>query len=148
MSLVRKTIKKKAKFDVKDLSPIDYVERCFIPAFFVAANDDTFIRPSHTQALHDRYAGEKNLMMVEGDHNSARPQFMMDSVTIYFYNTLQCELLPPVPKKKKRRVRHLQEFHPAQHEFAHALEFQVGLDLSEEEMMRLAIEESLKDASN
>merc|ERR1712224_77079 len=32
--------------------------------------------------------------MVEGDHNSARSRFFMDSVAIFFFNTLQCDQLP------------------------------------------------------
>ena len=40
-------IKKKAGFDITNLSPIDHVDRCFIPAFFAAACDDSFILPHH-----------------------------------------------------------------------------------------------------
>jgi hypothetical protein len=34
------------------------------------------------------YAGDKNLVLVEGDHNSPRPDFFLDSVGIFFHNTL------------------------------------------------------------
>lgn len=34
MKLVRSTIKKKAQFDIYDLTPIKHVENCFIPALF------------------------------------------------------------------------------------------------------------------
>jgi len=39
----------------------------------VAANNDDFIKPHHTEALYKEYAGDKNKILVEGDHNSPRP---------------------------------------------------------------------------
>lgn len=33
--------------------------------------------------------GDKNIIKFEGDHNSPRPQFYYDSITIFFYNVLQ-----------------------------------------------------------
>ena len=47
ISILKRTIKKKAGFDITNLSPIDHVDRCFIPAFFAAACDDSFILPHH-----------------------------------------------------------------------------------------------------
>ena len=47
ISVLKKTIKKKAGFDISNLSPIDHVDRCFIPAYFAAASDDSFILPHH-----------------------------------------------------------------------------------------------------
>lgn len=32
--------------------------------------------------------GDKNIIKFEGDHNSSRPQFYYDSVSIFFYNVL------------------------------------------------------------
>lgn len=53
LRMVRSTIKKKAKFDIYDLSPIDHADKCFIPALFCCANGDEFIRPHHAQQIHD-----------------------------------------------------------------------------------------------
>ena len=94
MNIIRSTIKSKGRFDINDLAPINHVDKTFIPALFVAAKADTFILPEHTKKLFTAYAGDKNLIIVEGDHNSARPKFFLDSVAIFFYNTLQCEQLP------------------------------------------------------
>jgi len=38
LKLVASTIKGKAKFDIYDLSPIDHVNECFIPAMFGAGD--------------------------------------------------------------------------------------------------------------
>lgn len=135
-NMVRKTIKKKAKFDLKHLNPIDYVGRCFIPAYFAAATGDNFIRPSHTEALHSKYAGDKSLVKIEGDHNTPRPQFFLDSVAIFFYNTLQCENLPLPLKVARVRKR---KGTPA---VVSAEEYQ-DQSLNEEEILRRTIEESL-----
>ena len=35
------------------------------------------------------FQGDKNIIKFEGDHNSPRPQFYYDSITIFFYNVLQ-----------------------------------------------------------
>lgn len=93
MSFVAKTIKKKADFDLNKLSPITHVKECFIPALFATGEQDDFIKPHHTQALHDAYAGDKNLIKFEGDHNSSRPDFFNNSAVIFFINTLQVNFL-------------------------------------------------------
>lgn len=80
--------------DIEKLNPLDFVETCFIPALFIVAKGDDFVRPHHGEALYEKYQGDKNLIRVEGDHNSDRPFFMMDSVSIFFHNVLQCDKLP------------------------------------------------------
>lgn len=94
LEMVRSSIKQHASFDIFDLAPIQHVRNSYIPALFAAAYNDNFIRPHHAQELHEAFAGDKNFVMVEGDHNSARSKFFMDSVAIFFFNTLQCERLP------------------------------------------------------
>lgn len=55
---------------------------------FAVANGDDFVLPHHGEKLFEKYAGDKNLVKLEGDHNSQRPDFFFDSVSIFFYNTL------------------------------------------------------------
>ena len=104
--IVRKTIMKKAGFNIDDVSPINCVDKCYIPILLCHAIGDKFIPPHHTEHLFDKYAGEKDRLLVEGDHNSTRPDFFLDSVAIFFYNALQCDILPApaeVAKKKKSK---------------------------------------------
>ena len=55
------------KFSLSSLDPLGkHVDKAFIPAFFIAAKGDDFIKPHHTEKLHKAYAGEKKLMIVEG----------------------------------------------------------------------------------
>lgn len=35
------------------------------------------------------YGGDKNIVIVEGDHNSPRPKFLYDSAAIFLLTTLQ-----------------------------------------------------------
>ncbi|CAE7863402.1 ABCF3 [Symbiodinium necroappetens] len=93
LQLVRNSISAHADFDIYDLAPVQHVSQSFIPALFTAAYNDHFIKPHHARELHSAYAGDKNFIMVEGDHNSARSKFFMDSVSIFFFNTLQCDAL-------------------------------------------------------
>ena len=93
LKMIRKTILQKAGFDILELEPIKYVKKAFIPAFFVAGKNDNFIRPHHSQQLYDLYPGDKNIVLVDGDHNDDRPEFLMNSIGIFFYNCLHCELL-------------------------------------------------------
>jgi len=104
MLLIRNTIKTKAKFDINDLVPMNHVEAGFVPAMFIAGKDDKFIDPHHSQDLFNKYAGDKNIVMVEGDHNTMRPKYLIDSVTIFFYNALLVDQLPKEEQKSKPRA--------------------------------------------
>jgi len=87
--MIRGSVKKQAGVDIKNISPINHADKCFIPALFVAGEHDDFINKKHSEAIHARYAGDKNLIVVEGDHNSPRPKFMFDSVSIFLQTCLQ-----------------------------------------------------------
>jgi hypothetical protein len=97
LSFIRSTIRNEARFDIDDVSPIDNVGKCFVPALFLTGKSDTFVLPHHTRELHAKYAGDKTIMEVEGDHNSGRPRYAEDSITIFFHNTLRLEELSKIP---------------------------------------------------
>mmetsp|Transcript_16477 Transcript_16477/g.25631 ORF Transcript_16477/g.25631 Transcript_16477/m.25631 type:complete len:590 (+) Transcript_16477:71-1840(+) len=87
--MIRGSVRRQADFDIKDVSPISHVPHCYIPALFVAAENDDFITKSHSRAMHDVYAGDANMIVVDGDHNSNRPRFLFDSVSIFLQACLQ-----------------------------------------------------------
>jgi len=87
--MIKGSVRDKAKFDINDISPIKYADKCYVPALFAAAEGDDFISPSHSQAIYDKYAGDKNIMMVDGDHNSPRPDFFYHSVLIFLQRCMQ-----------------------------------------------------------
>ena len=46
MSMIRKTVQSKANFDLELIDPLkNHVTKAFIPAFFIAGDEDTFIVP-------------------------------------------------------------------------------------------------------
>lgn len=92
---VKNSVKSRANFSIDDLKPVDHVKNAYIPALFIVAKDDDFIDPKHGVELYEAYSGDKNLIWVEGSHNSARQQHTLTSIFIFFYNTLQIEKLIP-----------------------------------------------------
>lgn len=89
LRLIRGSVKKQAGVDIRDIAPISHADKCFIPALFVAGEHDDFINKRHSELIHAAYAGDKNMIVVEGDHNSPRPKFMFDSVSIFLQTCLQ-----------------------------------------------------------
>ncbi|XP_062215543.1 uncharacterized protein LOC133916068 isoform X2 [Phragmites australis] len=92
---MRKIVKRKANFDIMDLDTIQVAKRCFVPALFGHATEDDFILPHHSDKIYESYVGDKNIIKFDGDHNSPRPQFYFDSITIFFHNVLNP---PDVPE--------------------------------------------------
>ncbi|KAK9699467.1 hypothetical protein RND81_08G175500 [Saponaria officinalis] len=86
---MRRAILKKAKFDIMDLNTVKVAKCSFVPVLFGHAIDDDFIQPHHSERIFDVYMGDKNIIKFEGDHNSPRPQFYFDSISIFFNNVLQ-----------------------------------------------------------
>ncbi|RWR82526.1 Abhydrolase_5 domain-containing protein [Cinnamomum micranthum f. kanehirae] len=107
---MRRSIQKKAKFDIMDLNCAQVAPRTFIPALFGHATEDMFIQPHHCDHIFNLYSGDKNIIKFEGDHNSPRPQLYYDSVCIFFYNVLH----PPETSSKMEKRHDLDDLkvHP------------------------------------
>jgi len=89
LRMVASSVKTRAGFDLYKCRPIDHAATCFMPALFATANDDALVRPHHSRLILDAYAGDKNLVTFEGDHNEMRPGFFLDSASIFFTNVLR-----------------------------------------------------------
>ncbi|XP_016648131.1 PREDICTED: uncharacterized protein LOC103324410 [Prunus mume] len=79
---MRRIIEKKAKFDIMDLNCLQVF--LWGPKKWIVS----FIPNHHSDLIYKSYAGDKNIIYFDGDHNSSRPQFYYDSVSIFFYNVL------------------------------------------------------------
>lgn len=88
LQYMRHVIQKKAKFDIMDLNCKQVAPRTFIPALFGHAKGDKFVQSHHSDLIFKAYVGDKNIIKFDGDHNSSRPQFFYDSVSVFFYNVL------------------------------------------------------------
>ncbi|KAL7591571.1 uncharacterized protein LOC111904061 isoform X1 [Lactuca sativa] len=95
LQYMRRVIQKKAKFDIMDINALKVAPKTFIPALFGHAKGDKFIQPHHSDLISNSYAGDKNVIKFDGDHNSSRPQFYYDSVSIFFHNVLHPPQLSP-----------------------------------------------------
>ncbi len=95
LSVVKSSVKKRAGFNLDELAPIQHADRCFIPALFGHADDDDFILKRHSELIHEKYVGDKNLVTFPGDHNSQRPQFFHASALIWLQNTMLQGAAPP-----------------------------------------------------
>lgn len=73
MRLIRRDIKKRAKFDMFKLKPIAKMNRCAVPAFFVVGLQDELVAPHHVEELHRAHNGPNQLFQFPGGHNSPRP---------------------------------------------------------------------------
>jgi pimeloyl-ACP methyl ester carboxylesterase len=96
---VKKSIRSRAQFNLDDLTPIAHVGQAFIPALFIVAKGDEFILPSHGISLYEKYAGEKNLIQVDGDHSSIRPDHALLTIYMFLTSSLQVDQLVPGAKK-------------------------------------------------
>jgi hypothetical protein len=85
---MKRSIEQRAKFDITDCDPLSKASHCYVPALFGHALDDDFIKIHHSEAVFQAYGGDKNFVRLPGDHNSDRPNFWLDSVCIFFHNTL------------------------------------------------------------
>jgi len=150
LRMIRKTILSKAKFDINKLEPLSAVGNCFMPALFAHGESDTFIGPHHSHELYEKYAGDKNQLLVEGDHNSPRPRFFFDSASIFFHNALLSS------EEQEESVQTNESLESADVDPGFSRTMRIG-DLShydpsvddlEDEMLRHALMLSLQDCSS
>ena len=144
---VKKSIKSRANFNIDDLIPINHVSASFIPSLFIVANSDDFIDPSHGIALYEKYAGEKHLIKVEGDHNSVRPNHSLSSTYIFFYNALMVDMVIPGHKMTIPNISKLEypkHVIPSPVSIIEINPSRVNLSEVEDEEFREAIKESIE----
>jgi len=97
LAFFRMMIQKKAAFDICEVSPRTIVANCFVPAFFLHGDKDTFIAPSHSEALRHAYTGEASFISVAGGtHSSRRPIASLARAAVFLVRALRWEEhLPP-----------------------------------------------------
>ena len=96
LALMRRSVRRKAGFDVKDVSPLHVVASATAPALFGHADADSFIPVAHTHRLHAAYGGEKAVVTFGGDHNSARPPLFRAAAAAFLEAALGIDP-PPAP---------------------------------------------------
>jgi len=94
LAIGRMRIKSLCNFDIDALAPERHVSASFVPAFFIAARGDDFVAPHHTQRLYEAYNGDKELEMVDGDHNSPRIPEINRKVVLFFCRAFRLHSAP------------------------------------------------------
>jgi pimeloyl-ACP methyl ester carboxylesterase len=89
MRLIKNSVRSTAGFSLRQISPISHADKCFVPAMFVAGEHDDFIHKSHSIRIHRVYAGDKNISIVDGDHNSPRPRFLQQSACLFLQSVMR-----------------------------------------------------------
>ena len=89
LTFVRRSIRKRAHFNIKDLDQTKLVKNCSMPIIFISSKEDNFVKSWHTEKLFDLYAGEKKLIYMKGDHNAPRPKEFYKESANYFKENLE-----------------------------------------------------------
>ena len=94
LSIVKQSVQRRAKFDIYAMDPIKDLDMCFVPALFCHASEDTVINPRHTQEMYEKYPGDvKQIIEVEGDHNSERPEDFLQTAIEFLSEHMLLEKL-------------------------------------------------------
>jgi len=133
LALGRMRIQSLCNFDIDLLAPEKHVSASFIPAMFIAARGDDFIAPHHTQKLYEAYNGDKELEMVEGDHNSPRSPEENRKAVRFFCRAFRCD--PTAPRGTDGALARLLNVDPV--ELDSSAEFSIGNRQLREDACRL-----------
>jgi len=139
-SMVKKTCMKKTGMNLDELNPVDAAKQCFCPSLFGTGNDDDFVAPAHSKEVYEAYSGDKNILYMEGDHNSTRPFEFSGAVSDFFYRVLMCDALPSVDLTQLEGASEIPEF------IERRSIQEDNEEMDEEAMIKMAIENSLKDS--
>ena len=75
------------------------------PAIFVTGEHDDFIKPHHSEQLHEAYPTDKKLMLqVPGDHNDPRPMSLFDTVQEFLLEHLGDDVMQHVLKDAPKDI--------------------------------------------
>lgn len=72
IQMIRGRVQTLAGFDIEDIVPNDYMDKTYVPTLFVHGQNDHFITPSHSRKLFENFAGDKEHLLIDGDHNTTR----------------------------------------------------------------------------
>jgi len=128
LKLMRKSILKKAGFDLTKLDTLAFAQKCFSPCKFFYPDKDDFVDPKHSKKLFGVYSGEKSINEFKGNHNTERPDFFYDSAAIFFHNVLMCDEI-----KKKQTIKVDKALHEKIPEFDSTCFKNLGGELENEE---------------
>lgn len=91
LAVIRLRVRALADFDIDDVAPLEHAKRSFVPALFMHGQHDTFIPPTHSRELYDAYMGDKEYVLIDGDHNSERGDKAIRKAVDFFRRAFRME---------------------------------------------------------
>ncbi|KAG3111333.1 hypothetical protein PI124_g8305 [Phytophthora idaei] len=88
MAAINKSVRKRTEVDIELLRPVDFVELCYAPALFVAANNDRYVSKEQSNELASKYSGPAKILRVEGEHYDPRDASAYVKAVDFLYNAL------------------------------------------------------------
>ncbi|KAE9001254.1 hypothetical protein PF007_g15163 [Phytophthora fragariae] len=88
VTAINKSVRKRTDVDIDLLRPVDFVELCYAPALFVAANNDRYVSREQSDELASKYAGPSKVLRVEGEHYDPRDPSAYTQAVDFLYNAL------------------------------------------------------------
>ncbi|CAI5745397.1 unnamed protein product [Peronospora destructor] len=88
MIAINKSVKKRTDVDIELLRPVDFVELCYAPVLFVAANNDRYVSKQQSAELASKYAGPSKMLRVEGEHYNSRDPATYTQAVHFLYDTI------------------------------------------------------------
>ena len=77
------------QLDLDEIKPINEVKKIGIPTYFIHAMEDKLINSGHSLKLYEACgAFYKYINICEGNHNSIRPENIINKVINFFKNYL------------------------------------------------------------
>lgn len=89
---VTRKIKSFANYDIHNVEPIKHAPNCSQPIIIIHAECDDFINVDHSKRLLEAYGGEKQLIIVHGDHNTERSNKVMSKAIGFLANCLGTQI--------------------------------------------------------
>lgn len=71
--IINYRVRRIAGFNITDIRPLEAAPSTFVPTLFIHARDDKMIPKEHTQRIFEAYAGDAEMHVFPGTHNSPRP---------------------------------------------------------------------------
>lgn len=103
IQLARSEVKSRAGFDIFDVAALKFAEKATCPALFAVAADDSFVLPHHTQELHNKWGGERQLRFFDGGHNGRRPKWFLDEAAEYLAQKMEEWTCPKEASEQQQR---------------------------------------------
>ena len=93
LALIRKTIKKKADFDISKIKPIKLVSKIIVPAYIAYSFEDELIPYEQFENILHDYRGPKEYEIVEGGHNAVRQLSFYQNIGLFLFKHLKANEL-------------------------------------------------------